>query len=110
MSFTSSSPIGLPAEALPWTTNTRPSAGRTGAGPGSARWRGPSSDGHSSNPCWRRTTRGRVAERADTEATAVRAVVRGEVQGIGYRDATQRRARQLGVMGWVRNEDDGSVL
>ncbi|HXS48117.1 MAG TPA: DNA polymerase ligase N-terminal domain-containing protein [Solirubrobacterales bacterium] len=51
-----------------------------------------------------------MAERADTEATAVRAVVRGEVQGIGYRDATQRRARQLGVMGWVRNEDDGSVL
>jgi DNA ligase D-like protein (predicted 3'-phosphoesterase) len=43
-------------------------------------------------------------------ATAVRAVVRGEVQGIGFRDATRRRARRLGVMGWVRNDDDGSVL
>jgi DNA ligase D-like protein (predicted 3'-phosphoesterase) len=51
-----------------------------------------------------------VTERADAEATAVRAVVRGEVQGVGYRDATLRRARRLGVMGWVRNEQDGSVL
>jgi len=40
----------------------------------------------------------------------VRAVVRGGVQGIGYRDATLRRARRLGVMGWVRNGEDGSVL
>jgi DNA ligase D-like protein (predicted 3'-phosphoesterase) len=42
--------------------------------------------------------------------TAVRVVVRGEVQGVGYRDATLRRARRLGVMGWVRNGEDGSVL
>jgi len=49
-------------------------------------------------------------ERADSDATAVRAVVRGKVQGIGYRDATLRRARGLGVMGWVRNGEDGSVL
>jgi DNA ligase D-like protein (predicted 3'-phosphoesterase) len=52
-----------------------------------------------------------VAESADAEATtAVRAVVRGEVQAIGFRDATLRRARRLGVMGWVRNAEDGSVL
>jgi DNA ligase D-like protein (predicted 3'-phosphoesterase) len=51
-----------------------------------------------------------MVERGDAEATAVRAVVRGEVQGIGYRDATLRRARRLGVMGWVRNAEDGSVL
>ena len=36
-------------------------------------------------------------------------VVRGGVQGVGYRDATQLQARARGVMGWVRNEDDGSV-
>jgi len=36
--------------------------------------------------------------------------VRGEVQGVGCRDATLRRARRLGVMGWVRNGEDGSVL
>jgi DNA ligase D-like protein (predicted 3'-phosphoesterase) len=50
-----------------------------------------------------------VTERANADATAVRAVVRGEVQGIGYREATLRRALRLGVMGWVRNAEDGSV-
>lgn len=40
----------------------------------------------------------------------MRAVVRGDVQGVGYRDATLRRARQLGVMGWVRNGEEGGVL
>jgi len=43
-------------------------------------------------------------------AQAVRAVVRGHVQGVGFRDATVRRARGLGVMGWVRNGDDGELL
>ncbi|HSR94605.1 MAG TPA: DNA polymerase ligase N-terminal domain-containing protein [Solirubrobacterales bacterium] len=46
----------------------------------------------------------------DSGATAVRATVRGDVQGVGYRDATLRRARGLGAMGWVRNGEDGSVL
>ena len=41
--------------------------------------------------------------------SAIRAVVSGRVQGVGFRDATVRRARELGVTGWVRNEDDGSV-
>jgi DNA ligase D-like protein (predicted 3'-phosphoesterase) len=49
-------------------------------------------------------------EPADAEGTAVRAIVRGEVQGVGYRDATLRRARRLGAMGWVRNAEDSSVL
>jgi DNA ligase D-like protein (predicted 3'-phosphoesterase) len=49
-------------------------------------------------------------ERADSDATAARAVVRGGVQGVGFRDATVRLARRLGVMGWVRNAEDGSVL
>ena len=40
----------------------------------------------------------------------MRAVVRGVVQGVGFRDAAVRRARKLGVMGWVRNGEDGSVL
>jgi DNA ligase D-like protein (predicted 3'-phosphoesterase) len=41
---------------------------------------------------------------------AVRATVRGRVQAVGFRDATVRKARALGVMGWVRNDEDASVL
>jgi DNA ligase D-like protein (predicted 3'-phosphoesterase) len=44
-----------------------------------------------------------------TGTAAVRAVVHGEVQGVGFRDATVSRARVLGVMGWVRNGQDGTV-
>jgi DNA ligase D-like protein (predicted 3'-phosphoesterase) len=40
---------------------------------------------------------------------AVRAVVRGAVQGVFFRETALRRADELGVMGWVRNAEDGSV-
>lgn len=40
---------------------------------------------------------------------ALRAVVRGEVQGVGFRFFVQRQALQLGLSGWVRNRPDGSV-
>ena len=36
-------------------------------------------------------------------------MVRGQVQGVGFRDATVRRARGLGALGWVRNGEDGTV-
>ena len=49
-----------------------------------------------------------MADRA-TATGAIRAVVRGEVQGVGFRDATVRRARALDLAGWVRNGDGGSV-
>ncbi|HET8815071.1 MAG TPA: DNA polymerase ligase N-terminal domain-containing protein [Solirubrobacterales bacterium] len=42
--------------------------------------------------------------------SAIRATVRGRVQGIGFREATLRRARRIGVFGWVRNADDGTVV
>jgi acylphosphatase len=37
------------------------------------------------------------------------AVVHGDVQGVGFRYFVQRKARQLGLLGWVRNNDDGTV-
>jgi DNA ligase D-like protein (predicted 3'-phosphoesterase) len=41
---------------------------------------------------------------------SLRATVRGRVQGIGFRDATVKKAQQLGAFGWVRNAEDGTVL
>lgn len=38
-----------------------------------------------------------------------RIIVRGAVQGVGYRWACRREAARLGVAGWVRNRPDGAV-
>ena len=35
--------------------------------------------------------------------------VSGKVQGVGFRDAAQRKALELGVLGTVRNLNDGRV-
>jgi acylphosphatase len=37
------------------------------------------------------------------------AVVHGAVQGVGFRYFLLRRAEELGLQGWVRNQDDGTV-
>jgi acylphosphatase len=39
----------------------------------------------------------------------LKAVVRGEVQGVGYRWAVQRQASRLGLTGYAENLPDGSV-
>ena len=36
-------------------------------------------------------------------------VVHGDVQGVGFRYFLMREARRLGLRGWVRNRDDGTV-
>ena len=36
-------------------------------------------------------------------------VIRGRVQGVGYRAWTERQALARGLEGWVRNRRDGSV-
>ncbi len=45
----------------------------------------------------------------DAPAARLEATVRGRVQGVGFRYFVLRRARELGVHGWVANERDGSV-
>lgn len=37
------------------------------------------------------------------------AIVTGRVQGVSFRYYTVQRARELGIVGWVRNRPDGSV-
>jgi acylphosphatase len=37
------------------------------------------------------------------------AVIRGDVQGVGFRYFVMRQARSLDLRGWVRNREDGSV-
>jgi len=40
---------------------------------------------------------------------ARRFLVRGRVQGVGFRWFVEREAHLLGIAGWVRNNHDGSV-
>jgi acylphosphatase len=40
---------------------------------------------------------------------AVRVVVRGRVQGVGFRWYAREQARRADVAGWVRNAPDGTV-
>jgi acylphosphatase len=44
-----------------------------------------------------------------SERVARRVVVHGSVQGVFFRDTTRRRAESRGVVGWVRNNPDGTV-
>ena len=39
----------------------------------------------------------------------VRVFVSGRVQGVFYRAYTEKKAKELGVKGWVRNLPDGRV-
>ena len=43
------------------------------------------------------------------ERTRLRAVVYGQVQGVGFRYWTRRKARELGLTGYVRNRWNATV-
>jgi len=47
--------------------------------------------------------------KADKSLQARRFLVRGRVQGVGFRWFVEREARLLGITGWVRNNADGAV-
>ena len=40
---------------------------------------------------------------------AIRLLVRGRVQGVGFRWFVRVNARRLGIAGWVANQPDGTV-
>ena len=46
---------------------------------------------------------------SSSEMEARRWFVRGRVQGVGFRDFTQKAAAALGLTGYARNLDDGRV-
>ena len=46
---------------------------------------------------------------ADQRSRAIRVLLTGAVQGVGFRESTRREALKLGVLGWVRNTDEGTV-
>jgi acylphosphatase len=48
-----------------------------------------------------------ISTEKPTEAR--RYLVRGRVQGVGFRWFVEREAHMLGIAGWVRNNHDGSV-
>jgi acylphosphatase len=50
-----------------------------------------------------------MSENAPSKNRRLHAVVRGRVQGVGFRATTLDEARRLGLAGWVRNCVDGTV-
>ena len=46
---------------------------------------------------------------APSPTEARRFLVRGRVQGVGFRWFVEREAHILGIAGWVRNNHDGTV-
>jgi acylphosphatase len=50
-----------------------------------------------------------MASTEQSAAQARRFLVRGRVQGVGFRWFVEREAHILGIAGWVRNQSDGTV-
>ena len=50
-----------------------------------------------------------AADKNLPQQDAKRFIVRGRVQGVGFRWFVEAEARSLGIAGWVRNNADGTV-
>jgi acylphosphatase len=50
-----------------------------------------------------------MASTENAASQARRFLVRGRVQGVGFRWFVEREAHILGIAGWVRNRTDGTV-
>ncbi|TAL83693.1 MAG: acylphosphatase [Beijerinckiaceae bacterium] len=50
-----------------------------------------------------------MADTGRDAETAVRIIVRGRVQGVGYRAFVLSQAQARGIAGWVRNRRNGDV-
>ena len=50
-----------------------------------------------------------AADKNLPQQDAKRFLVRGRVQGVGFRWFVEAEARSLGIAGWVRNNADGTV-
>jgi acylphosphatase len=59
--------------------------------------------------CVRRPARGKLSPMSVEQNITQRLVVRGRVQGVGFRYHFTRAARGLKLSGWVRNRTDGTV-
>ena len=45
----------------------------------------------------------------NTDLEQIHVLIVGLVQGVGFRYSTQQQAKIIGVSGWVRNTNEGSV-
>jgi acylphosphatase len=55
------------------------------------------------------TLKSEIKEMTHSSTARLSAIVTGIVQGVNFRWFTQRRAAELGLVGYVRNQPDGSV-
>ena len=46
---------------------------------------------------------------SNNKKTTVNIIIKGKVQGVGYRYFTLKKAQELHIIGWVRNQSDGTV-
>ena len=44
---------------------------------------------------------------SNNKKTAVNIIIKGKVQGVGYRYFTLKKAQELHIIGWVKNQSDG---